>query len=180
MRSMKKRPLLPIMALMLVILACSPLTTGETKEDLEPMVDMLSTIEALENEVKALNEDQLDSPLPFEGLWIQENAGSVITKSILVISGESFYHIEVLESGDPNNPTYLRETYAEIVSYDLDTNHLVLRILAIRINGGPAGFDYPTATITYAVNDDEFRFAVLRLDETQFPEEVDSEIYYRK
>jgi hypothetical protein len=97
-----------------------------------------------------------------------------------VITSEHFYQIETHQAGSSEGPVNLIETFSEIQSIDESAGHLVIRAQWVRSNGVFGGFGHPTATVTYSVDGDELRIAILRIDETQFPDAPDPEPYYRR
>ena len=120
---------------------------------------------------------ETDAPekLPFEGLWVSTSqTDPKLDSQIIVFTAESMYMTQNLGlASDQAN-----EKFADIVSYDLENNHIVLRTQWIRVNGMFAGFDAPNFTVTYVVENDTLRIGFGW--EGEFASEVDSMVYYRK
>lgn len=180
MPSLNYRILLAFSILAVLFLACAITPSPEPTQDMQPQVDVLTTIEALEGETQTYEATQASAPLPFEGFWISESDDLTQSGQLLAITEDSFYQLQTYDPVAPNLPVSAREMFAEIVSYDLASNHMVLRIKWFRTNGQFGGFDHPTATVTYDVDGDILRIGILRRDDTQFPEAPNPEPYYRK
>ena len=94
---------------------------------------------------------------------------------ILVFTKDSMYKVEA----DLTNPdqAYQREQFANILSYDLESNHISLRTQWIRVAGAMRGFDAPNFNITYLIDGDTLRVG---LGWEEFAAETDPLVYYRK
>ena len=120
-------------------------------------------------------ETDVPEKLPFEGMWISTSqTDPKLDSQIIVFTAESMYMTQNLGiASDQAN-----EKFANIVSYDLENNHIVLRTQWIRVNGMFAGFDSPNFTITYVIENDTLRMGIGW--EGEFASEVDTLVYYRK
>ena len=96
-----------------------------------------------------------DVKLPFEGVWFSEDRSS-----ILIFTDTTFYY----RVFGPE-----RETYANIVEYDLAAGHILIRYYAILSNGQSLGFDSPTWYLTYKIEGNAMQIAIESLD---YPPEV--------
>jgi len=125
--------------------------------------------------VDAHQETDVPERLPFEGMWISTSqTDPKLDSQIIVFTAESMYMVQNLGiASDQAN-----EKFANIVSYDLENNHIVLRTQWIRVNGMFAGFDAPNFTVTYVIENDTLRIGVGW--EGEFASEIDSLVYYRK
>jgi len=121
---------------------------------------------------------ETDAPekLPFEGMWVSTSqTDPKLDSQIIVFTAESMYMVQT-NIGITTDQT--NEKFANIVSYDLENNHIVLRTQWIRVNGNFYGFDSPNFTVTYQIENDTLRIGVGW--EGEFASEVDSMVYYRK
>jgi len=109
--------------------------------------------------------------LPFEGMWMSAGDEPVI----LVFSKDSMYKVEA----DLTHPdqAYQREQFANVLSYDLENNHISLRTQWMRVAGLMRGFDAPNFNITYLIDGDTLRVG---LGWEEFAAETDPLLYYRK
>jgi hypothetical protein len=164
----------------LFLIGCAGSAPVDSDVEVPGDLELAETIEALEFELQALEASRVDAPLPFEGLWISESETPEHTAQILVITQSSFYFLETYDPAAENLPPAAREMFAEIQSYDLDKNHITLRIQWFRTNGVMGGFNTPTALVTYAVGEDIIQIAISRADDGLFPESPDPRVYFRK
>jgi hypothetical protein len=88
--------------------------------------------------------------LPFEGVWFSEDRSS-----ILIFTDTTFYY----RVFGPE-----RETYANIVEYDLAAGHILIRYYAIFSYGQPLGFDSPTWYLTYKIEGNTIQIAIESLN----------------
>ena len=104
--------------------------------------------------VDACQDSNISEKLPFEGMWVSTSqTDPKLDSQIIVFTAESMYMTQNLRiASDQAN-----EKFANIISYDLDNNHIVLRTQWIRVNGMFAGFDSPNFTVTYVIENDSLR-----------------------
>jgi hypothetical protein len=167
-----------LVVLSILLFACAP--SFEPNLYTQREADLQGTIAALEVESQASEASRLEAAFPFEGFWVSESDDPGMSAQILVITKDSFYELQTYDASAPNLPVSAHEMFADIVSVDSESNHIILRTKWFRTNGQFGGFGNPTATVTYAVENDLIRIGLLRIDDTQFPETPDSEPYYRK
>lgn len=164
----------------LALMGCGVSRTVDLDPQATRVGELSSTIEALESRLQTAQIAGADEPLPFEGLWVGESDDPEKTGQILSISRDSFYALETNSPSAVDYPPAAREMFAEIQSYDLENNHITLRIRWLRTNGVMGGFNVPRALVTYAVEGEAIRIAISRTGDGQFPEQVESRQYFRK
>jgi hypothetical protein len=125
--------------------------------------------------VETSQETDVSARLPFEGMWISTSqTDPKLDSQIIVFTADSMYMTQNLGiASDQAN-----EKFANIGSYDLENNHIILRTQWIRVNGMFAGFDSPNFSVTYVIENDTLRIGVGW--EGEFASEVDPLVYYRK
>ena len=125
--------------------------------------------------VDVCQETNAPEKLPFEGMWISTSqTNPKLDSQIIVFTADSMYMVQNL--GIANDQA--NEKFANIVSYDLENNHIVLRTQWIRVNGMFAGFDAPNFTVTYVIEND---FLLIGIGwDAEFASEVDTMVYYRR
>lgn len=108
-------------------------------------------------------------------MWISTNqTDPKLDSQIIVFTADSMYMVQNLGiASDQAN-----EKFSNIVSYDLENNHIVLRTQWIRVNGMFAGFDAPNFTVTYLIENNTLRIGVGW--EGEFASKVDTMVYYRR
>lgn len=143
----KKKLYLPVILLLLFVSACSSTQNNGTET------------ETIDTPMPPVYSGEPD--LPFKGVWFSEDRAS-----ILIFTDDTFYHrVLGLE----------RETYAEIVEYDLDAGHIKIKYYDIMSNGNHMGFDSPTWHLTYQIEENTIRIAIESMD---YPAEVEPLIFY--
>lgn len=164
----------------LALMGCGVSSAVDPDPQATRVVELAGTIEALESRLQTAQDAEAEEPLPFEGLWVSESDDPEKTGQILSISRDSFYALETYSPSAADYPPAAREMFAEIQSYDLENNHITLRIRWLRTNGVMGGSNVPTALVTYAIDEDAIQIAVSRSGEGQFPVEAGTRRYLRK
>lgn len=86
-----------------------------------------------------------------KGMWMREISEGAIPSEVVVITDSSFYWLQVQEQT-------VREEYSDIVSLDMVSGHMQVRMRWIRINGQQMGFDSPTYNLSFVQEGDVLRF----------------------
>jgi len=166
-----------------VLLTSCRLISITAKEDSspqeDPILELEATVAALMSEGQPA-QTPASEPLPFQGLWVSASDDPAQAGQILVLTPESFYQVQTFDPLAPDYPPAARETFAEIVSYDLENSQLTLRIQWLRTNGTWGGFDQPTALITYRLEDDVLQIGISRSGDGQFPVSTGPLQYHRR
>ena len=125
--------------------------------------------------VDACQDSNISEKLLFEGMWgSTSQTDPKLDSQIIVFTAESMYMTQNLRiASDQAN-----EKFANIISYDLDNNHIVLRTQWIRVNGMFAGFDSPNFTLTYVIENDSLRIGFGW--DGEFANDMDTMVYYRR
>ncbi len=165
--------LLILSVLILLLSSCAsvaPATNAPTVESPTPIIIIQEC-----PTVDVCVDTNTPEKLLFEGMWISTSqTDPKFDSQIIVFTADSMYMVQNLGiASDQAN-----ERFANIVSYDLENNHIVLRTQWIRVNGMFAGFDAPNFTVTYLIENDTLRIGIGW--EGEFASEVDSVVYYRK
>ena len=159
--------------ILLLLSACSPADQAMSAPTVESPTPIVIIQEC--PTVNACQDANISEKLPFEGMWVSTSqTDPKLDSQIIVFTADSMYMTQNLGiASDQAN-----EKFADIVSYDLENNHIVLRTQWIRVNGMFAGFDSPNFTVTYVIENDTLRIGFGW--EGEFTSEVDSLVYYKK
>ncbi len=107
------------------------------------------------DQILANTDVQVDSGLdqsimPIRGLWVSETVENELPDQVIMITDSSFYWLQAQEQT-------VREEFSDIVSLDLVSGHIQVRMLWIRINGQQMGFDSPTYNLSFIQEGDTLR-----------------------
>lgn len=107
------------------------------------------------DQILANTDAQVDSGLeqrnmPITGLWVNETGDNAIPDQFIMITDSSFYWLQVQEQT-------VREEFSDIVSLDMASGHMQVRMRWIRINGQQMGFDSPTYNLSFVQEGDTLR-----------------------
>lgn len=112
------------------------------------------------------------------GLWTL-SFGDDLPVEVLTISDTSLYWVEN-DPGMGDAASNTRESYYQILESDPAAGHLKLKLMWVRHNGRPGGFDSSIVFLTYVVENDQLRLAVARGDELTYPAAPQSKAYTRR
>jgi hypothetical protein len=138
-----------------------------------------------ENDQILVNTDNQDAPgsdqaiLPINGLWLNETEESTSPSEVIAITDSSFYWLQVLEQS-------VLEEFSDIISVDMASGHMQVRMCWIRINGQQMGFDSPTYNLSFELDGDILRITdgtgAGGRQETVYPDPPDDTFpaFYRK
>ncbi len=88
--------------------------------------------------------------MPITGLWVSETGENVLPDQVIMITDSSFYWLQTQEQT-------VREEFSDIVSVDMVSGHMQVRMRWIRINGQQMGFDSPTYNLSFVREGDTLR-----------------------
>ncbi len=107
------------------------------------------------DQILANTDVQVDSGLdqaivPITGLWVSETGENALPDQVIMITDSSFYWLQAQEQT-------VREEFSDIVSLDMASGHMQVRMRWIRINGQQMGFDSPTYNLSFIQEGDTLR-----------------------
>jgi hypothetical protein len=86
------------------------------------------------------------------GMWMSEIGEGATPDEVVVITDSSFYWLQAQEQS-------VREEFSDIVSLDMASGHMQVRMRWIRINGQQMGFDSPTYNLSFVQEGDTLRIS---------------------
>jgi hypothetical protein len=145
-----KRPF-PLIIVIFLLISAAACTTTPANQSVDQSIAPAAEPTPEPTPEPAQEEDLLvdQEPLTFQGIWFSEDRSSQ-----LIITETNLYYHEF-----PSN----REVYAEVVSVDLVTNILELRMTNILHGGQQMGFDSPMINVEFIVSDGTMQFWLHRL-----------------